>query len=156
MNELNIWPGSYFTEDSENDLLMTKDENQTINTMIGEKCSKICGTNIDCLREYFTFGDQSLTTLLKTYFEILITIPSHPTLLIIHSAKIEFEEFLCYITSIISLWFGFSVIMFIDVFEFINIFTSKIIDKYKAKISIITNLIIVKKRSEIITNQRPD
>jgi hypothetical protein len=152
MNELNSWPGSYFTEDSESNFLMTEENNQTINSMLGEKCDKICGLEIDCLREYFTFEDQATPALLNKHLEIIVTPPSHPTLLITHSAKIEFEEFLCYVTSIIGLWFGFSVIMLFDVFKIIIKFTTKFVNDYKAKISIITNCDVINNWSKIIKN----
>ncbi len=48
-------------------------------------------------------------------FNIDVALTQYPILIIKHSPKIQFEEFLCYITSSISLWFGFSVIMLSDI-----------------------------------------
>jgi hypothetical protein len=112
--ELNLWYSYYLINDSESDLLMTQKTNFGSNLSLEQKCEKICGLDNDCVKEYFiseyireAWGNQS--------FIIVVRPQRYPILSIKHSPKLQFEEFMCYITSIMSLWFGFSVIMLSNV-----------------------------------------
>jgi hypothetical protein len=141
INEHNVWPGSHRTEDSKSDLLMIEDFNLTIYSVFSERCKKLCGNNPECYKEYFYFEADRIY--LGEGFEIWINIPSSADFLIKHSPEMQFEEFFCYIMSIVGLWFGFSIIMLTDICLTIFKFTVKIVNKYKAKFLLISNNIIL-------------
>ena len=46
---------------------------------------------------------------------LIIEYPSHPTTVYEISLKMTFEEYLCLIASIVSLWFGFSILLFTEI-----------------------------------------
>ena len=79
------------------------------------RCSQRCSLRTDCYKEHFIMSStQDNSNLAKQYhsFRIFFEFPSHPTTIYEISLKICFEEYLCLIASIVSLWFGFSVLMF--------------------------------------------
>ncbi len=122
------------TENSENDLIMTDVYNETADLKIRKNCKYICGLNNDCFKEIFEFKQFQIpkfSKIRRESFRIYIFPPYDSNLLLIHSAKILFEEFLCYIASIFSLWFGFSVFMLIDLTKFVfnnfNLIKAKIL-----------------------------
>ena len=71
---------------------------------------KQCPKNMQCYTEYYTFRQICLAYGAKLH-TILLDIPQYPVLSIKHTPRIEALEFVSYVASIISLWFGFSVIM---------------------------------------------
>ena len=81
-----------------------------------DNCRKYCETRIDCLNEYY------LTSLhmpkepgnFTNSFQILVEFPAHPKTIYEVNLKMTFEEYLCLMSSIFSLWFGFSILMFTD------------------------------------------
>ena len=80
-----------------------------------EKCSELCGHNTDCYREYFIsdFKEHHFSFEVDR-FQLAIDFPTHPTTIYEISLKMSFEEYLCLIASILSLWFGFSIIVFTE------------------------------------------
>ncbi len=144
--ELNSWPGFYATNDSESDLFMTERENKSFNLIAGQKCLKHCGNENDCLKEYYV---QDYRRFLKDNisFDIDVAPTQYPILIIKHSPKIQFEEFMCYIASITSVWFGFSVIMLSDI-------CSLILKKFVLIIKNETNVNTVKINNPIFVSQR--
>jgi hypothetical protein len=110
----NCWPMIYQTHDSGSNLLMNVELNKTFNLILEQKCEKYCGLENDCLKEYFV-PEYRRRPIENQLFLIYIDASLYPILTIKHSPKIQIDEFLCFITSIISLWFGFSVIMLSDI-----------------------------------------
>jgi hypothetical protein len=104
----------YQTHDSGSNLLMNVELNKTFNLILEQKCEKYCGLENDCLKEYFV-PEYRRRPIENQLFLIYIDASLYPILTIKHSPKIQIDEFLCFITSIISLWFGFSVIMLSDI-----------------------------------------
>jgi hypothetical protein len=70
------------------------------------------------LNEYFV-PEYRRQPIENELFIIYLDASLYPILTIKHSPKIQINEFLCFITSIISLWFGFSVIMLSDICLFV-------------------------------------
>jgi len=141
---------------------MTEKMNFGPNLSLEQKCEKICGLDNDCVKEYFipeyireVWGNQSFTIAVKPQ--------RYPILSIKHSPKIQFEEFMCYITSIFSLWFGFSVIMLSKVCSLILkklflIFNYNICNYCKSDTTFfkrvtINNLISISQRSQRFRNR---
>ena len=79
-----------------------------------DRCDRMCGRFTDCYKEYCLIKDGEILTDYNEY-QIMIDFPTHPTTEI--SLKMCFEEYLCLIASILSIWFGFSVIMLSDFCE---------------------------------------
>ena len=80
-----------------------------------KNCSKMCGMGVDCYKEYFFVWDKEMS---DKFFRInlneiiiIIEFPTHPTTIYEISLKMSFEEYLCLIASILSLWFGFSILL---------------------------------------------
>jgi hypothetical protein len=103
-------------------------------------CNKFCGFNDDCVKQFYSLSQKIFKTDQKqTGAHVTIPFPNTPNLLITHLPKIQIEEFMCYIGSIASLWFGFSLITFKD---FCVLFVEKsntIYNNYKNKYKISIN-----------------
>jgi hypothetical protein len=136
-NLFNKLPERRFIEDINSEFLMIEENNVTFKSFARKKCEKVCGTNPDCYEEYFEFEDYRIVY--NNGFEIILNIQFQANLLFKHSAKIEFEEFLCYIMSVIGLWFGFSLIMLNDFFLIIYKISIEFVNKYRARIFIFSN-----------------
>jgi hypothetical protein len=130
----NRWPMDYLTEDSEIDLKIIEFYNETEDLKIRKFCKNLCGFNDDCFKEIFELKEMQIMGFpekSKNSTRIQIYPPYASNLLLIHSAKIRIEEFLCYTASIFNLWFGFSVFMLAEasvlVFKKFHIFINKIL-----------------------------
>ena len=91
----------------------TKDEFLNISEKLGQNCNEMCDQNTDCYKEYFNFEGKETKTSIQRY-QIWIDIPTHPTTIYEISLKMSFDEYLCLMASILSLWFGFSILVFTD------------------------------------------
>ena len=82
----------------------------------GDECRKSieCDPRPDCYREYYKITDFDRIKPWKSEQvmnnSLLINFPTRPATVTIHKPKIYLEEFLCYIASIFSLWFGVSIV----------------------------------------------
>ena len=94
-----------------------------------ENCLQLCGHNTDCYREYFIsdFKEYHYKYINPMKFDLAIEFPTHLTTIYEISLKMSFGEYLCLIASILSLWFGFSILSFID---FIQIIFNRLILQY--------------------------
>jgi len=145
------WPGDYLTEQSSDEYMFDitifeiLKKNGSLNLMLGRSCRKFCGFSNDCFKQYFSFKtsiDQNFDQLNSILY---IYPPDLPTLIFTHSPKIEIEEFICFIASIVSLWFGFSVMMLPNVCSLIFTSFINIINKHKTKVNIsVTNIYPIK------------
>jgi hypothetical protein len=128
------WPGVYLTENLTNDYMFDAMEvllaNESLDFVLGKSCTKKCGSNTDCLKETF-YLKKSEEIDLDFNSTVFIFPPNLPSLKFENSPKIQVEEFICFIASIVSLWFGFSIIMLSDVCSLIFTIFVKIVNNYK-------------------------
>ena len=105
-----------------------------IDSIVSKKCSKFCGHYNDCYKEYITMSHKNGGSEASPG-HVLKFMPSIiPNTKFIQSPKVEVEEFVCFITSIIGLWFGLSVLTISDIiFELSN----KMIQLIKCSLSIV-------------------
>ena len=108
----------------------------SIAIQVGKYCRKRCGRKPDCNKDYYFFFEAKFENKTEHKFVMDFFPPDLPNMLVAHSAKIQFEEFLCYLGSIFSLWFGFSFLMLSEIMsigfnQFIKIFNT-----YKSKVKI--------------------
>ena len=98
----------------------------------------MCGQNTECLKEYFISDSKAYKypTQKRKNFFLLINFPTHPTTIYEISLKMCFEEYLCLIASILSLWFGFNVVMVTDMCP---VFVLKIHGYFKRKLNVQVN-----------------
>jgi hypothetical protein len=79
-----------------------------INKICNEKCSKS-----DCVSEYYTFRlvrfSESGSMWMKDKCYVDIIVPPTPGVDYTHNPKFETVEFVCYVASVISMWFGFAI-----------------------------------------------
>jgi hypothetical protein len=85
--------------------MMTEAKNETFYSIFGHKCKRICGIHNDCLKEDYQFEYNRIYYPNEKLFQLVIDKSRYTNLIIKHSAEIQFEEFIFYIASIISLWF---------------------------------------------------
>jgi hypothetical protein len=110
------WPKIYFTNDFNSNLFMNYNEFCETDFTLSEKCRIFCGKNKNCLTQIFESIELNHPMNGQTeVYTIRISPATKPNLLLKHSPKIQIDEFLCFFASIISLWFGFSVIILSDV-----------------------------------------
>ena len=137
-----MFPGKYlYSVENYSDLKFSS-FNECIAFNWSEKCSQLCGHNTDCYREYFIsdYKEYDYTYSNPDKFDVGIEFPTHPTTIYEISLKMSFEEYLCLIASIVSLWFGFSILSFVD---FIQIVFNRLIVQYKCKVQTDNTLVLV-------------
>ena len=82
------------------------------------KCRQICELKTECYKHYFITNSllikQTGYVKIDKYLQTFIEFPAYPTTIYEISLKMSFEEYLCLMSSIFSLWFGFSILMFTD------------------------------------------
>jgi len=131
------WPQFYYAFDSNSHLYNEQNHNFSLDQILSEKCGEICGHNSDCFKEYFKSFERKFYLIYdndnKTSFKMLFSAPTTPNMVITHSPKIQVEEFICFIASIISLWFGFSFIMLQHFCLFLFRKTYNFFNKYKIR-----------------------
>jgi hypothetical protein len=111
------WPGIYLTDDSSDEYMLNVLEillkNESLDLELGKLCRKFCGIKIDCFREYFSFTESRIEY--DANSTIFIYPPNFPSLIFEHSPKMQLEQFICFIASIVNLWVGLSILMLLDV-----------------------------------------
>jgi len=96
-----------------------------------DKCWKKCSQSTDCYKEFFRLDSRENEA---DENALRIEFPSHPTTIYEISLKMSVEEYLCYIASILSLWFGFSILSLTKFcLNFNNIYQRFIINKTQNK-----------------------
>ena len=82
-------------------------------------CQKMC-PNFDCIQRYYRAVKESATgDQVKGHTLIDIYSPTEPETIFIHRPRLVLFEFLCYMASTLSIWFGFSMVSILDVLEII-------------------------------------
>ena len=87
----------------------TDDELCAKNLNLTKECRRKC-PNADCVKHYYKPKIISSREHDHHFVDIDIMIPSEPITSFFHRPQIQIIEFLCYIASILSLWFGFSIL----------------------------------------------
>ncbi len=121
----------------------TIENNLSHNLLVSKKCTQVCGSNDDCYKEYINIRFISIDNFfprMNGSHRILILPPTSPNLIYTHTNKIHLEEFLCYAGSVISLWFGVSILMISDIISRLH----KYLTQYRKKKNIIANFFTFK------------
>jgi hypothetical protein len=143
------------TDNNESNLLMTENNfTRNLDLKQNKECKNFCSFNNDCFTEYYVLKHKKEKYLGERDFKIFINRPFFLDLLIKHSPKIQIEEFLCFIASIIGLWFGFSIFMFTDIILLVMNFFIKKVNNYKINISLKTKKSINRINTNPITINR--
>ena len=89
----------------------TSGENCADTISFRKHCLKMC-PKVDCFLQYYRTikSSEYPGKLVDNYTRIDITTPVEPDTTFFHKPKIELIEFLCYVASMLSVWFGFSLI----------------------------------------------
>ena len=145
------YPANYLTNNRDIDLrFMTREEQLNLSHV--NDCQKSCQWFVDCYKEYF-IPELNVVTLpgqLDNVVQLQVEFPSVPPTVYEISQKMHFEEYLCLLSSILSLWFGFSIITFTDFcwmfvvklsgyFQFNNQFNVQIFTKPKIRVTVHPN-----------------
>ena len=150
---LGKWLGNLLTEDKNENLHMVEifevfSHNQSLDTKIGDQCKEECHTKNECVIQYFWLKNHSFPYKQKS-FQVLAFTSDEPDLSYDHSPKMVFEEFISFLGSIISLWFGFNVIRLSDMFSMLS---QRVIRFIKRDVK--NNLLIIKPITTINYNKR--
>ena len=135
------WPGIYFTSNF-NDAKMFDVSNESgyipeklrMDKIIGDICRKQCHSFVDCYSESYELKIEKIMYMTDMNW-ISIQPPSTPDQVIQHSPKITFEEFICFVGSLIGLYFGSSVIMLSKVCSLVSQYFIKIVFNFKTNIN---------------------
>ena len=118
-----------------------------------ENCIEKCSHWTDCYKEYLIFDGKEARHRNELDFNdkylVLLEFPTHPTTIYEISLKMQFEEYLCLIASILSLWFGFSILMLNEICP--QIFRS-VISRYKLIMTQILNVQFINNENKIHNN----
>lgn len=138
LNYSKEFPARYFGFDRRSEL---KFETSLPSKFNGSKeCENFCRNKTECYREYYNYNierDNWRDFSNSDIYRISIRRRNEPDTIYESYQKMYFEEYLCLCSSIISLWFGFSIIMLTNI---ISNFSQKIINKFKFNSNIIINL----------------
>lgn len=118
-------------------------ENSSIDLQLGKECRKECGRHSDCFTQYFNFFEVKVPAPNQTQFAVNIFAPDFPDLVYRNSPRMAVDEMLCFVASIVSIWFGFSFWHFSEQ----TIGSLKTFNQYLSayKIGRINNVVIVDK-----------
>jgi hypothetical protein len=129
------WPGNYLTNQLTDEYMINVIEilkkNESLDLALGKSCRNSCGINKDCYKEYFTIKAYIDVNEFGPNSTVLRYQPHLPTLMSTHSPNIRVEKFICFIASIVSLWFGFSIMMLSNVFSLVSKMFIKVVNKYR-------------------------
>ena len=122
VRRMGMYPWAYLASELANKSLRFSTLKDIRQSIINGTCVDSCGLNTDCYNEYFIFDGKEYTSdnsseimrREEDYYYLYFEFPSHPTTIYEISLKMQFEEYLCLIASILSLWFGFSILLFTE------------------------------------------
>ena len=106
INRTETYPGDFLTNEVNSELKISR-QKEAIDFVWSDNCDQFCSQFTDFYIEYFTVNSKP-----NLYNATAIEVPSHPTTIYEISLKMCFEEYLCLIASILSIWFGFSILIF--------------------------------------------
>ena len=110
------YPNRYLTNSGNSSLKFGTKYYSMLNlTLLEKSCQRLCELKTECYKQYFvTHTKCSKHERTYSHFNLNLEYPLHPTTIYEINLKMSFEEYLCLMSSVFSLWFGFSVIMFFD------------------------------------------
>jgi len=85
---------------------------KTNNMMLDKQCNRKCGDRLECIKYYYTYDKSKESAKNLDTYTVVFEFPSEPSVIYEISLKMSFEEYLSLTASIISLWFGFSILFF--------------------------------------------
>ena len=107
------YPPNYLTNNRNSSLLFVYSSKVNNISHIVKKCQIFCDSKTECSTKYFdTYPSFSGGN--QNYIDIIVQHPAHPNTIYEINLKMCVEEYLCLMSSIFSLWFGFSILMFTD------------------------------------------
>ena len=117
--ETRSFPGSYMSNNFNSTLKFDMRSNKSKFLNDHDQCLKLCERRIECKKYYFLnypifWKNPVFRRALGNFTKFFIEYPAHPSTLYEISLKMSVEEYLCLMSSIFSLWFGFSILMFTD------------------------------------------
>jgi hypothetical protein len=129
-------PKMVSSDDLDNEMFLIYYENKTLDYEWNTKCQKVCGKNPECFKEYFIHSIKSYEYQTGSNDnDICIYPPISPNTKYTQLLKVSIEQFLGLVASLISLWFGFSILMLSDVCLFLFNNMKRLIINFKIKIS---------------------
>ena len=110
--DANITENAKFAPIEENTLTLINKDAHLLFNKYKETCEIINCPNKDCIEEEFTINIRNEN---KRHFndsrcQLVISIPAESEISYHYSLKLQFVEFVVYIGSTISLWFGLSIV----------------------------------------------
>ena len=90
--------------------------NKTFDKLMSDTCATKCGKNDNCFNEYFEikilekWKNIEKVKNKEELFEIQVQLPLGMTVKYKHCPRIQLSEYLCYLASIVNLWFGISIL----------------------------------------------
>ena len=136
------WMGNYLTFEPKDlkifDHISVFRSNTQLDQNISEKCKTFCGAQSECYSEYYR---MDLKPYARNYGQPYICIYASdiPDLVYTYLPKMYFIEFVLFVASSVSLWFGFSVLMLSDVI--LKLFFV-IQNKFNTRIKISSNVML--------------
>ena len=145
-----FWPGNYLAGETLDVYPEFVPENITFDRLSGDHCKTVCPEKSDCYSEYYGFKlfNQPWLGGITT---ITIMAPELPDIVQTHSPKILFEEFVSYVASYVSLWFGFSFVMLSNA---IHLCFEFFVQKFKIFYSKNNNIFIVKSKINVFNGNQ--
>ena len=152
------YPSQYLIYNISSHLLHNNHYRSYLSFNITKECRNFCGYYNDCYKEHYKidYFDKRLSNVITSNLYVMPS--AEPITIITHSAKLSFQEYLCFVASIISLWFGYPIIILSDVFllsyrktnQYFYIYNSNVI----SILLIIINLSIVKDFSIFVLRRK--
>ena len=117
----NEYPSHYLTNNRNSSLRFGNSYYSVLNNTNPEpKCQQFCDLKSECFKQHFITNPLILkhtgsgTVSDGGFFKMFIGLPPFPATIYEISLKMSVEEYLCLMSSVFSLWFGFSILMFTD------------------------------------------
>ena len=109
------YPSNFATNERNSSLMFDRIVSSGVDVS-AEECRSLCDQRIDCYKEYFTTGITygEYPERVNDTFQVIIEYPTQPLAVYEVNLKMHLEEYLCLLSSIFSLWFGVSVLLFTD------------------------------------------
>ena len=130
-------PVNYLALNLSSNLLFADVANQnfTAEKEIGQICKGHCGVHIECTKEIYEMRKDYFVSYRILDDNLLIVMPPYvQAQKFRYTEKMSFEEMICFVGSLFSLYFGFSVIMLSDVnTSIMNFIYQKLFIKLKLK-----------------------
>ena len=109
-HKVDVLRGEQIENDSEVRFARSPQEEQCVNNIsLNQICRRMC-SNVDCVKHYYKPIMISSKDEAHEWIDIDVMIPSEPITDYYNIPQIPTIEFLCYIASVLSLWFGFSIL----------------------------------------------